>query len=130
MYLCQAQRLDHDADVLFQPCAFSDLQDALTRYRELLPDSNAASILREDKSEWSSVIDHVNGIRPAYEARVRKSRGVFGRFWSELGLRAESLKPWLELIPDDHGLRTLRAGLMVILQARPRLFSVLEQEKN
>lgn len=66
--------------------------------------------------------DHVNAVRPAYEARVRKSRGVFGRFWSELGERAESLKPWLELIPDDHGLRTLRAGLMIILQARARLF--------
>ncbi|KAK3955236.1 hypothetical protein QBC32DRAFT_359593 [Pseudoneurospora amorphoporcata] len=49
-----------------------DLQDALTRYRELFPDSNVASTLREDNWEWNSVIDHVKEVRPAYEARAAK----------------------------------------------------------
>ncbi|KAA8629581.1 hypothetical protein SMACR_08695 [Sordaria macrospora] len=50
----------------------TNLRDVLSRYRELFPDSNVASTLREDNWEWKSVADHVNAVRPAYEARAAK----------------------------------------------------------
>lgn len=83
--------------------AFRVLEELLKDY--LKPKNNAHYSIDDIIAETCATEDHYT----QGSGRIRKA-------WLALGDRAETFKAWIEFIPEDYGLKIVKAGFGVILQ--------------
>ena len=87
----------------------TDFQEALERCKnlEILTRLN----IDVQNCSWGDVFAQMTKANLDYQNQGDGLKHWISRLWRGMGRRAETAKPWIELIPGDMGLDTLKAGL-------------------
>jgi len=103
----------HQAD---EPKINKDFQEALQRCENL----QILSRLKIDvhNCSWNDVFAQMTKANLDYQKQGEGLKNLMTRLWRAMGRGAENAKPWIELIPGDMGLDTLKAGLALCFSVR------------
>lgn len=100
----------------------SDLQEAIEAYQRMQEARGLAGTPLEFKTPadctWDDVFKQLDDVKLRREDSERQGLGYLRKLWRDLGQRAEKIDPWLDLIPDEHGLGFVRMGMFVVLTVR------------
>ncbi|KAH8647789.1 hypothetical protein BX600DRAFT_555235 [Xylariales sp. PMI_506] len=117
-----------------RPVPWRALQERLAS----IQDSEIRQIVADGQCDWDEVVQ----ARDAVLDKIEEGRNIYGKRGSDSFIRrlareganfGETLESLLDMIPDDHGLRCLRAGLVTVLKLirqraenRTKLFEAFE----
>jgi hypothetical protein len=98
-----------------------DLKQALLQYKGL--DLSPRLDIDVENCSWKKLFDKMNEANVKHKERAEGLKGYLIDFWRKMGRRADDAMEWLELIPSDNCLGTLKAGLAVCLLVRYTCFT-------
>lgn len=99
-----------------EPKINEDLREALLRC-ENLGILNRVDI-DVNNCSWKEVFAQMSKANIDYQKQAEGFRNSRNRLWRAMGKRADDAKPWIELIPSDFGLDSLKAGLALCFSVR------------
>ncbi|KAL7928542.1 hypothetical protein V8C35DRAFT_285187 [Trichoderma chlorosporum] len=102
-----------------QPLLASEESNASESLRQVLVEYQMLNLdprleLNVDKCTWDDVFDYMKKAQADYEEKAESWRGVLRRIIRKTGEIGDAAMPWLDVMPDDHGLGIVRAGLAAI----------------
>jgi hypothetical protein len=99
-----------------EPKINTDFQEALQRCEDLqiLTRLN----INVQNCSWKDVFAQMTKANLDFQKQGEGLKYSMTRLWRAMGRGAENAKPWIELIPGDMGLDTLKAGLALCFSVR------------
>lgn len=98
-----------------------DLKQALLQYKGL--DLSPRLDIDVKNCSWKKLFDQMNEANVKHKERAEGLKGHLINFWRKMGKSADDAMSWVELIPSDSYLGTLKAGLAVCLLVRYTCFT-------
>jgi hypothetical protein len=93
-----------------------DLKEALLKCKDL----NLSPRLDIDleNCSWKAVFEQMDQATEKYRKKEEGLKGSLVKLWRVMGRRNDDVGPWLDLIPDEYHLNTVKAGLALCFAVR------------